>query len=108
MIDVSRRPVQQGERYHVISDDEAEAQFYNNLGVHALVKSDLPMAYAYFRLAEETMPGLPYIWSNLGVVLNRTNRSKMRSWPMKQRCNWMGGIRFHSITCIRYTRNKAT
>lgn len=74
VIDVSRRPVRQGERYHVISDDEAEAQFYNNLGANALVKNDLPMAYAYFRKADEIMPGLPYIWSNLGVVLNRNEQ----------------------------------
>ena len=32
------------------------------------------MAYAYFRKAEETLPGLPYIWSNLGVVFNRNDQ----------------------------------
>lgn len=74
VIDVSRRPVREGERYRRISDREAEAQLYNNLGAHALVKNDLPTAYAYFRLAEETMSGLPYIWSNLGVVLNRNEQ----------------------------------
>ncbi len=58
----------------MISDREAEAQFYNNLGANALVKNDLPMAYAYFRKAEEIVPGLPYIWSNLGVVFNRNEQ----------------------------------
>lgn len=74
VIDVSRRPVSEGERHRKISDREAEAQLYNNLGAHALVNNDLPMAYAYFRKAEETMSGLPYIWSNLGVVLNRNEQ----------------------------------
>ncbi|MEE4217051.1 MAG: transglutaminase domain-containing protein [Xanthomonadales bacterium] len=74
VIDVSRRPKREGERHRVISDREAEAQFYNNLGANALVENDLPMAYAYFRKAEETVPGLPYIWSNLGVVLNRNDQ----------------------------------
>lgn len=74
VIDVSRRPKREGERHRVISDREAEAQFYNNLGANALVKNNLPMAYAYFLKAEETLPGLPYIWSNLGVVFNRNEQ----------------------------------
>ncbi len=74
IIDVSRRQPREGERHRKISDDEAEAQFYNNLGANALMANDLPMAYAYFRKADEIMPGLAYIWSNLGVVLNRNGQ----------------------------------
>ena len=74
VVDVSRRRERTGERSRRISDREAEAQFYNNLGANALVVNDLPMAYAYFRKAEETMPGLAYVWSNLGVVLNRNEQ----------------------------------
>lgn len=74
VIDVSRRRPREGERHRTISDREAEAQFYNNLGAHALVANDLPMAYAYFRKANETLPGLAFIWSNLGVVLNRNGQ----------------------------------
>ena len=74
VIDVSRRRPREGERHRKISDHEAQAQFYNNLGANALVANDLPMAYAYFRKAEQTLPGLPYIWSNLGVVFNRNGQ----------------------------------
>lgn len=74
IIDVSRRSPREGERHRRISDSEAEAQFYNNLGANALVANDLAMAYAYFRKAEETLPGLPYIWSNLGVAFNRNGQ----------------------------------
>jgi len=76
VIDVSRRKAREGERHRKISDLEAQAQFYNNLGANAIVKNDLPMAHAYFRKAEETVPGLPYIWSNLGVVLNRNGQAE--------------------------------
>ena len=74
IVDVSRRPVVDGERDRKLSDVEAEAQFYNNLGANALIANDLPMAYAYFRKADQTLPGLTYIWSNLGVVFNRNGQ----------------------------------
>jgi Flp pilus assembly protein TadD len=76
VIDVSRRPARDGERNRKISDREAEAQFYNNLGANALVAQDLPMAYAYFRKAEQVNPGLDYVWSNLGVVFRRNGQTE--------------------------------
>ena len=75
VVDVSRRIPRQGERHRRISDEEAEAQFYNNLGAQALVGNDLRKAYAYFRKAEEVNPGLPFIWSNLGVVYRRNGQT---------------------------------
>ena len=74
VIDVSGRVTRRGERFRKLDDREAEAQFYNNLGANALVVEDLAMAYAYFRKADETQPGLTYIWSNAGVVLNRNGQ----------------------------------
>lgn len=71
IIDVSRRPIRKGERSRKLSDREAEAQFYNNLGANALVAGDLAMAHGYFSKADATVPGLAYVWSNLGVVFNR-------------------------------------
>lgn len=75
VVDVSRRIPRHGERHRRITDEEAKAQFYNNLGAQALVVNDLPKAYAYFRKAEETRPGLPYVWSNLGVVYRRNGQT---------------------------------
>jgi tetratricopeptide (TPR) repeat protein len=75
VIDVSRRRIREGERHRKISDREAAAQFYNNLGASALVAADLPMAYAYFRKAEQIHPGLDYVWSNLGVVFRRNDQT---------------------------------
>ena len=71
VIDVSRREPEAGERTRRLSDGEAKAQYFNNLGVDALVEGDLGRAYAYFTRALETQPGLAYVWSNLGVVFRR-------------------------------------
>lgn len=76
VIDVSRRRVRDGERVRRLSDHEAEAMFYNNLGAHALVANDTPMAYAYFRKAISIHDQLPYAWTNLGVVLRRNEQTE--------------------------------
>lgn len=57
-----------------ISDTEAFAQYYNNLGAEALVDKDLPAAYAYIQKALEIDPKASYVWSNLGVVYNRNGQ----------------------------------
>ena len=75
VVDVSRRRPRDGERVRRLSDQEAEAMFYNNLGAHALVANDTPMAYAYFRKAISIHNQLPYAWTNLGVVLRRNEQT---------------------------------
>ena len=76
VVDVSRRKEAQHQRHRRLSDQEARAQLYNNLGADALIAGDLPMAYAYFRKALETVHGLDYVWSNLGVVFNRNGQTR--------------------------------
>jgi tetratricopeptide (TPR) repeat protein len=71
VIDVSRREPQGFERTRKLSDREAAAQFYNNLGVDALVQNDLATAHAWFSKSLETQSDLAYVWSNLGVVFRR-------------------------------------
>jgi tetratricopeptide (TPR) repeat protein len=75
VVDAARRGRQPGERVRTMSDREAEAQFYNNLGADALVAGDLALAHAYFRKAVETDRRLDYVWSNLGVVLRRNGQT---------------------------------
>jgi tetratricopeptide (TPR) repeat protein len=74
VIDVSGRQRQPAEISRRISDSEATAQYYNNHGAEALVVEDLPLAYAYFGKAIEANATLPYVWSNLGVVLGRNGQ----------------------------------
>jgi tetratricopeptide (TPR) repeat protein len=75
VIDVSRRKQMPLEETRRMSDQEALAQYYNNLGAEALVRNDLPLAHAYFSKALEARPGLAYVWSNLGVVFRRNGQN---------------------------------
>lgn len=74
-IDVSRRKTSGREIIRPLSDNEAQAQYYNNLGADALVREDLGLAYANFARALEVQPALAYIWSNLGVVFRRNDQT---------------------------------
>lgn len=75
VIDVSRRKKEALEETRRMSDEEALAQYYNNLGAEALLAKELPTAHAYFRKALEASPGLAYVWSNLGVVFRRNGQT---------------------------------
>jgi tetratricopeptide (TPR) repeat protein len=75
VIDVSRRQPAKGERVRRLNDQEAKAQYFNNLGADALVEDDLGRAYAWFVKALDTWPDLAYVWSNLGVVYRRNGQT---------------------------------
>jgi tetratricopeptide (TPR) repeat protein len=74
-LDVSRRKTSPNEVTRPLSDREARAQYFNNLGADALVREDLGLAYANFARALAIEPGLAYIWSNVGVVLRRNEQT---------------------------------
>ena len=76
VVDVSRKFRNEEVLSRKISDKEALAQFYNNLGADALVEKQLAKAYAYFVKAIETDPFASYIWSNLGVVYRRNGQTE--------------------------------
>jgi tetratricopeptide (TPR) repeat protein len=75
-VDVSRRKTREIERTRRLSDAEANAQYYNNLGADALIAQDIGLAYAYFSKALETDSSLSYIWSNIGVILRRNGQTE--------------------------------
>ena len=74
-VDVSRRRSKTGEYTQRLSDAEAQAQFYNNLGADALIGGNIGLAYAYFTKGLEMNPRLGYIWSNIGVILRRNGQT---------------------------------
>lgn len=74
-VDVSRRVSSGYEETRRLSDREALAQHYNNLGVEALIKKDNALAFGYFRKALELDSQLDYIWSNLGVIYRRNGQT---------------------------------
>jgi Flp pilus assembly protein TadD len=59
-----------------LSDTEAKALYYGNLGAEALLENDLPTAYAYTVKAIETAPSRGDAWSNLGVILLRNGQPR--------------------------------
>ncbi len=60
-------------QYHMweVSDQHAEAQFHNNMGVHMLDTKELPQAFLHFRQAIEISPDIGYFWTNLGTLYRR-------------------------------------
>jgi tetratricopeptide (TPR) repeat protein len=75
-VDVSRRKTREVEQTRRLSDAEARAQYYNNLGADALIAQDIGLAYAYFSKALEADRNLSYIWSNIGVILRRNGQTE--------------------------------
>lgn len=80
IVDVSGKDISNSTRIRTVSQREAEAQYYNNLGVDALLDSDLPAAWARFQQAIQTEPRMAFLWSNLGVVYNRNGQTSDAEW----------------------------
>lgn len=80
LVDVSGEVFRDNARTQQIRDRAAAAQYYNNLGVEALLENDLPLAWAHFRQALSTDPGQAFLWSNLGVVYNRNGQVNDAEW----------------------------
>jgi len=74
VVDVSGAKRAQWTRIRKLSDAEAEAQYYNNLGADSLLENELATAFAYLMMAIRIAPDASYIWSNLGVVYNRNGQ----------------------------------
>ena len=55
----------------VISDTQARALYFNNLGVEALVAHNYEVAIAYFKNALFLDPGNAIAWNNVGAAFNR-------------------------------------
>ena len=76
VVDISGENLSASRKIRRISDEEALAQHYNNLGADALIENDLGKAHAYYVKAIEIAPALPYLWSNLGVVFNHNGQTE--------------------------------
>ena len=74
VVDISGERAAVSRKVKRISDTEALAQYYNNLGADALLRGQLSTAYAYITRALETQPRLAYLWSNLAVVYNHNGQ----------------------------------
>ncbi|WP_372749745.1 tetratricopeptide repeat protein [Litorivivens sp.] len=66
-----RRNPSDYERRFILSDDQALAEWHNNLGAEALLNDDLPLAFAELSRALRLSPDAAHIWVNLGVIYRR-------------------------------------
>lgn len=66
-----RRDPSDYERRFILSDEEALAEWHNNLGAEALLENNLPLAFAELSRALRLSPRAAHIWVNLGVIYRR-------------------------------------
>jgi Flp pilus assembly protein TadD len=74
MVDVSGEDISFGSNRRSLSDEQAAAMYFNNLGADALIQGANGEAYALFLRAIETEPGMADTWSNLGVLYGRNGQ----------------------------------
>ncbi|MGI9285112.1 MAG: transglutaminase domain-containing protein [Pseudomonadales bacterium] len=60
----------------VIDDNEAFAQYFNNIAIEYLHAKDYPQTFLYLRKALATDPKSAFTWSNLGVLYRRVDELK--------------------------------
>jgi tetratricopeptide (TPR) repeat protein len=75
IVDVSGQKISHEAPRRALSDAEALALYYNNLGAEALIDDDRSAAYAWFQRAIDTAPFMPDSWSNIGVLFSRNGQA---------------------------------
>ena len=73
-VDVSGTEASRHTRRKILSDRDAKAMYFNNLGAAALIENDLATAYAFMVKAIDTAPQVADSWINLGVVFSRNQQ----------------------------------
>lgn len=59
---------------HLITDEQAHAEYYSNVGVEALAAKDYTKALEHLQQAVTTYPKLTAGWTNLGVAYKHTQQ----------------------------------
>lgn len=74
VIDVSGQRFRPKARKRILSDPEAKALYFSNIGVDALFENELGTAYAYMTKAIDVAPRMAGPWVNLGVIFGRNEQ----------------------------------
>ena len=74
VIDVSGLKFKPKVHKRILSDREAKALYFNNIGVDALLENQLATAYAYIAKAIDVAPRVAGPWVNLGVIYSRNEQ----------------------------------
>jgi Flp pilus assembly protein TadD len=69
---------------HRLTDEEAFAQYYNNLGADFIADGNLLSAYLHFRAGLELAPSLSYLWSNIAVVYSRNGQPEVAEKALRR------------------------
>ena len=77
VLDYIAVPKEDFARARVISDRRALAHYYNNLAARHLAAGEVESALQYLKKAVLTDPGVPFVWSNLGVAY--THRGDLKA-----------------------------
>ena len=63
-----------------VSDSQARALYFNNLGVESLIADELDKATAYFRNALFIDPELSIVWNNIGSTYSRQGHKDLAEY----------------------------
>lgn len=77
VLDYIAVPEEDFARAQIISDRRALAHYYNNLAIRHLGAGEVETALQYLKKAILTDPGVPFVWSNLGVAY--THRGDLKA-----------------------------
>lgn len=67
----------------IVTDQEARALYFNNLGVEALIIKDPQQALIYFKNALFLDPDLSITWNNIGTTYNRLGNSNFAEYSYR-------------------------
>ncbi len=74
VVDASGASIKPTARRRLISDAEAKALYFSNIGVDALLNNDIATSYAYLVKAIDVAPRISGSWVNLGVLFGRNKQ----------------------------------
>ncbi|MEJ2761710.1 MAG: tetratricopeptide repeat protein [Gammaproteobacteria bacterium] len=77
VLDYIAVPEEDFARARIISDRRALAHYYNNLAIRHLAAGKVETALQYLKKAVLADPGVPFVWSNLGVAY--THRGDLKA-----------------------------
>ncbi|MDN3639337.1 hypothetical protein QWY82_11030 [Simiduia curdlanivorans] len=83
VVDINMEDYNENYEQSTLSKAEAEALYYNNRGVEAMSDQAYTQSFLYFRKAILLSPSTHFIWSNLGVLYNRTDQRDLAEASFK-------------------------
>lgn len=72
---------------NIISDQQARALYFNNLGVEAQVAGDSAQALAYYKNALFLDPDLSIAWNNIGATYRRLGQAQLAEYSYQMAFN---------------------